>query len=238
MRLSTIREKRVKARLYAFITGLKEGKPCVDCGNIYEPHCMEFDHLGGKKHPVSSMVAMKASRKRVLEEVSKTELVCTLCHRFRTFFRRLEKRTATTPPKPQYVLVLRAKCRPCSECGVRRPFYQTDLDHLDPHLKSFSLSNARNFSCEAVAAELLKCQLLCALCHRRKTYQGVYLAFLGSALGERRPNVKITQDVLAQVLSMKASAVPQNVIAKQVGLANSTVSQIVRGTYTNTKLST
>jgi len=44
MKASSIRERRVKARLYAFIVNLKEGRPCVDCGNIYEAHCMEFDH--------------------------------------------------------------------------------------------------------------------------------------------------------------------------------------------------
>ena len=27
---------------------LKRNKPCIDCGCIYEPHCMDYDHIPEK----------------------------------------------------------------------------------------------------------------------------------------------------------------------------------------------
>lgn len=59
--------------------------PCADCGNVYPPHVMDFDHLRDKTLNVSHMVTY--SIKRLTDEIAKCEVVCANCHRERTFRR-------------------------------------------------------------------------------------------------------------------------------------------------------
>jgi hypothetical protein len=67
-------------------------KPCLDCGNRFPPYVMDFDHLYNKKRNVSRMIYATASRKAILEEISKCELVCSNCHRIRTFSREQKRK--------------------------------------------------------------------------------------------------------------------------------------------------
>jgi hypothetical protein len=65
------------------IQALKDA-PCVDCGKRYPPYVMEWDHLPNvqKVAPISHMTFYNFNR--ILEEISKCELVCSNCHRERT----------------------------------------------------------------------------------------------------------------------------------------------------------
>lgn len=197
---------------------------------------MEFDHLENKAHSVSAMVDMKASRARIIAEVAKTELVCILCHRFRTFSRRMASGVRVGRNRKTWSLVTRFKARPCEVCGERRPWYQMDLDHRDPTTKVFALAYARDFTEAQVKEELGKCALLCALCHRRKTFKGVYLDLLASPEGVARPNIKITSGVVDRILGMKRQGALQKDIALAMGLSQGVVSNIVRSKYKNTRL--
>jgi hypothetical protein len=62
-----------------------KNRPCADCGRSYPPYVMDFDHVRGEKVAnVSVLVAGGASRRRVLAEIAKCEVVCANCHRERT----------------------------------------------------------------------------------------------------------------------------------------------------------
>jgi hypothetical protein len=78
--------KALKLRRKAWISSLKD-KPCVDCGKVYPPCVMDFDHVRGPKlfsigtdclYPVAKLIA----------EMAKCELVCSNCHRIRTHITR------------------------------------------------------------------------------------------------------------------------------------------------------
>jgi len=58
----------------------------------------------------------------------------------------------------------------CSHCSETDPVVM-EFDHLNPTTKEISVSEAidRCFSWKRVKAEIDKCQILCANCHRRKT---------------------------------------------------------------------
>ena len=62
--------------------------PCADCGGIFPPWVMHWDHLPGyeKRAAVGKMVGSH-SRTLILEEVKKCELVCANCHVIRTISR-------------------------------------------------------------------------------------------------------------------------------------------------------
>ena len=61
------------------------------------------------------------------------------------------------------------KNSPCTDCGKSYPPYVMDFDHKDPSQKAFGPAEIyRNL--EQVLAEIEKCELVCANCHRERTY--------------------------------------------------------------------
>ena len=83
------RQAKVKADReahVAWVDSLKEGKPCADCGRT-SPCVMEWDHLPGTIKTLVLADTRRAahSRKRILAELEKCELVCANCHRERRF---------------------------------------------------------------------------------------------------------------------------------------------------------
>lgn len=61
---------------------------------------------------------------------------------------------------------------PCVDCGESDPIV-LDFDHIDGKTKCFSIANrAGTYSnTEKLVAEMAKCEIRCANCHRRKTYK-------------------------------------------------------------------
>lgn len=59
----------------------------------------------------------------------------------------------------------------CVDCGFKYAVYQMDFDHRDPSEKSFNLSYGGTKSYENLYQESLKCDLVCALCHRTRTHK-------------------------------------------------------------------
>lgn len=66
------------------LEGIKSSTPCVDCGGIFPPECMDFDHLRDKVDGVSAMAYAGRVWTEIEEEIGKCELVCANCHRTRT----------------------------------------------------------------------------------------------------------------------------------------------------------
>ena len=63
--------------------------PCLDCGRTFPFFVMQFDHRDPreKKYLVSQMVG-RAGTESILAEVAKCDIVCSNCHRERTYWRR------------------------------------------------------------------------------------------------------------------------------------------------------
>lgn len=62
----------------------------------------------------------------------------------------------------------RLKERPCADCGKNFPSSVMDFDHARGE-KRGTISKLRLHSPEKLAAELAKCDLVCAVCHRLRT---------------------------------------------------------------------
>lgn len=84
-----------------------KSKPCADCGVSYPPYVMDFDHRPGtgKSFQISSSVVGGRSLATVQAEIDKCDLVCSNCHRERTFGRireapKIEKVRVRKPPVP------------------------------------------------------------------------------------------------------------------------------------------
>lgn len=61
------------------------------------------------------------------------------------------------------VLYLGGKCQ---ECGYNKCFQALDFHHIDPTTKEFTVAAITNRSWSNLKAEISKCRLLCANCHR------------------------------------------------------------------------
>jgi hypothetical protein len=81
--------KRRQAEFMAWYISLKADRPCADCGQVFHPAAMQWDHLPGfEKKANLSLLARRGGRQRVLDEIAKCELVCANCHAVRSHLRR------------------------------------------------------------------------------------------------------------------------------------------------------
>ena len=64
-----------------------------------------------------------------------------------------------------------AKDVPCMDCEGRFPPEAMDFDHRDPATKEFSVSSAAHHGIgwDRILAEIEKCDIVCANCHRVRT---------------------------------------------------------------------
>jgi len=79
-----------------YVITYKESNPtCIDCKIDYPPYALDFDHL--PIYPKKFALSCSGTRGRTIEaindEIKKCEIVCSNCHRHRTYLRRNEKRT-------------------------------------------------------------------------------------------------------------------------------------------------
>lgn len=60
--------------------------PCMDCGVEYPFYVMDFDHRdpSSKEFTVASMINL-GSVEKIEKEISKCDVVCSNCHRIRTW---------------------------------------------------------------------------------------------------------------------------------------------------------
>lgn len=68
-------------------------------------------------------------------------------------------------------LVSDFKKKPCADCATEYPSYVMDLDHRPGTEKKFTIALAYGVSLKRLLAELAKCDVVCANCHRERTHQ-------------------------------------------------------------------
>lgn len=66
------------------------------------------------------------------------------------------------------------KNKPCLDCKIKYPHYVMDFDHRNSSEKKFSVANALRtggISLKRIQKEIEKCDLICANCHRIRTWK-------------------------------------------------------------------
>ncbi len=89
LKLALIRKSKSYYEKRAVINSLKE-MPCKDCGVIYPPYVMDFDHEDRKQKIDSVSHMLSHSLEVIMKEISKCDIVCANCHRVRTFIQQAE----------------------------------------------------------------------------------------------------------------------------------------------------
>lgn len=80
------REKLSHAKSYDKIREIIENAknvPCMDCKKRYKHYVMDFDHRDKTEKILN--VGLSRSIKKTLEEIKKCDVVCSNCHRIRTW---------------------------------------------------------------------------------------------------------------------------------------------------------
>lgn len=74
-------------------------------------------------------------------------------------------------------LVRQIKSRACADCGIQYPFYVMDFDHREGETKEYELNRIDRMTTRALLREIKKCDVVCANCHRIRTYQRIKQKF-------------------------------------------------------------
>lgn len=78
-------QQKFKDRIASVVRTGKE-KPCADCKVQYPYYVMDYDHLSDKEFTIAKM-GKRIGYKKLLAELAKCEVVCSNCHRKRTWDR-------------------------------------------------------------------------------------------------------------------------------------------------------
>lgn len=179
---------RVRIRQTGTVEMLREWRqvPCSDCGGRYEPHQMDFDHRdpAAKSFTLMSGRASLKSRAVLEAEAAKCDVVCANCHAVRSqrqaanrwahggagTCNRIEQKRAYWRAQARTLIELRSV--PCPDCKGTFSPYAMEFDHRDPRSKSQRvMAMIGRAGMTRILAEAAKCDVVCANCHRMRTFR-------------------------------------------------------------------
>ncbi len=159
-------QKRARTQLRAELLASRGGR-CETCGYARAAAALEFHHrdAGTKEFTLSRS---STTRERVWSEAAKCDLLCANCHRRRHLVTSANVNHAVVRSrrriKRRAIALLGGSC---AGCGAVVPAPVFEFHHRDGRTKDFAISHdgiTRRW--EKIEAELAKCVLLCANCHR------------------------------------------------------------------------
>jgi hypothetical protein len=178
-----------RQKLYSYLME----HPCVDCGKT-DVRVLDLDHVQGvKRASIVRMMSTGCSWRTIEAEMEKCEVRCANCHRIRTgqtgnswrnFFVTLEERLQSEIMRGSDALrtmKMRIEnmrnlhtylsCHPCVDCAVG-DIRILEFDHVQGvkyEEVGRLLTNAASWP--RIEAEIAKCEVRCANCHRIKTIE-------------------------------------------------------------------
>lgn len=110
-RLYYIRTKDVRRKYQTDYAAIRrrlvyslKNKPCADCFGWFEPCQMEFDHLPGYHKKFTMGNTLSRAIKTILIEAKKCEVICSNCHRLRTYRRAYDNQNRVIGGFTSYIL--------------------------------------------------------------------------------------------------------------------------------------
>ncbi len=169
------------------------GGRCEGCGYERATAALEFHHRDPRTKDFQISYG-GVSRERLWSEASKCDLLCANCHRARHIASPSEDDVETVVlrrERKQRAVAALGSC--CKGCDLAFPARVFEFHHLDASTKEFAISAdgiLRSWS--KTEAELAKCVLLCANCHR-ETHAGLRSFSNDRAIGEALGDYRFTE---------------------------------------------
>ena len=175
-----------------WVAAKKKGQKCVDCGYDVDVRALDFAHIDRKnkyKNHKGNTVHLSnlGTIKRMEDELPKCKLQCKWCHRLETKLQidalyPIPKDRTKLKPARRYKLIKQAfvnaekmKRTACLRCHRKVELATCvcfDFDHRDPSSKMFEMGSAISLkSVKILAEEMVKCDLLCCICHYIKSIE-------------------------------------------------------------------
>lgn len=178
LRQSDAARKRRRHKARAFVAVYLATHPCADCGEI-DTEVLEFDHLGAKRGDIGRLAWDGLALQQLRKEIAGCEVVCVNCHRRRTATRRewwrldparLDRDPRLLPGESRNLLFVRDTLLSsrCVDCGFD-DIVALDFDHIGGKRGSVPELARRGCSLKRLKAEIARCVIRCANCHRRRT---------------------------------------------------------------------
>lgn len=69
--------------------------------------------------------------------------------------------------------ITKVKQKPCADCRKCYPSFVMDFDHINPANKTYNISSmvCSGKKLQEIEVEISKCEIVCANCHRIRTYK-------------------------------------------------------------------
>lgn len=160
------------------------GGRCVDCGYASCLEALQFHHLDAAAKSFS-LANFSGSSQLLIAEAAKCVLLCANCHRLRHIRKEAANREVELrkEKKLRAVAFFGGVCFLC-KCGY--PAMVFEFHHLDSKKKDFEIATrGMQRSWPRIAAELAKCVMLCANCHR-EVHSGIQFLQPVPAAGRER----------------------------------------------------
>jgi len=218
-----ILSKRIKAISYL-------GGCCESCKDDKWYH-LDFHHVKEKDVEVSRL--LQGFRwSKIEKELDKCILLCANCHQEHHF----NERASSDNRQISKRVYLSYKNNCCEECGYNKCQASLTFHHLDPSIKEiqFANLNERLSSLDdlsnVIKEELDKCSLLCNNCHREKHIDfDFYNEHMELIISKSRNLKELSPAVdVKLVIEMYKSGKRQFEIRKELGVAKSTISGILK----------
>ena len=136
-------------------------KICSKCGKTKHLQGFYFRKRGPRagEYYEKCKVCMKLRGRRYYHENRERQLSLALTrrHKYRLLVRNY---------------LIKVKARPCRDCNVKYPYYVMDFDHRKRELKILDVARmaAAGWSFDKIRREVEKCDVVCANCHRIRTF--------------------------------------------------------------------
>jgi hypothetical protein len=218
-----ILSKRLKSIKYL-------GGSCKSCKDDKWYH-LDFHHIREKDFEVSRL--LQGFRwSKIEKELDKCILLCANCHQEHHF----NKRSSSDNRQVSKRVYLSYKNNSCEECGYNKCQASLTFHHIDPSVKEIQFSNLNerlgslDDLSDILKEELNKCSLLCNNCHREKHIDFDFYNKNMDLIIKKSENLKeLSPSVdVKVVIEMYNSGKKQFEIRKELGVAKSTISGIIK----------
>jgi hypothetical protein len=156
------------------ISSYLSAHPCVDCGQS-DTQLLEFDHVKGQKsRDISDLFTWGFNWSTIDAEIAKCEVRCANCHRIKTIEQGRSWRStqpAKQPAKSYQMVRIYLSTHSCVDCG-NPDIRVLEFDHIHGRkIDEISHLLSQGYGWSTIEAEIAKCEVRCANCHRLKTME-------------------------------------------------------------------